>query len=79
LIVALFRNSAKLKYSDRARGLATLFRSDSVALRILIFLAMSAIFFLFLKVTEKKVPTGLVPDSTAQQTTGDTGSATPVK
>jgi hypothetical protein len=77
--VALFRNSAKIKYTERARGLAALLRSDSGALRILVFIAMSAIFFLFLKVTEKKVPTGLVPDSTAQQTSGDTGSATPVK
>jgi hypothetical protein len=75
----MFRGSAKIKYSDRARGLATLLRSDSAALRILIFIAMSAIFFLFLKVTEKKVPTGLVPDSTAQQVNGDTGSAIPAK
>jgi hypothetical protein len=70
----MFRKSAKIKYSDRARGLAMLLRSDSGALRILIFVAMSAIFFLFLKVTEKKVPTGLVPDSTAQQMNEDTGS-----
>ncbi len=75
----MFRNSAKLKYSDRARGLATVLRSDSAALRILIFIAMSAIFFLFLKVTEKKVPTGLAPDSTMQQMNQDTGSASPVK
>jgi len=47
-------------------------RSDSPALRILVFVAMSAIFFLFLKITEKKVPTGLAPDSTAQQVSDDT-------
>jgi hypothetical protein len=72
--VALFRNSAKIKYTERARGLAALLRSDSGALRILVFIAMSAIFFLFLKVTEKKVPTGLVPDSTSQPMNEDTGS-----
>ena len=54
-------------------------RSDSPALRILVFVAMSAIFFLFLKITEKKVPTGLVPDSTVQQMNEDTGSANPAK
>jgi hypothetical protein len=70
----MFRNSAKLKYTERARGVATLLRSDSAALRILVFIAMSAIFFLFLKVTEKKVPTGLVPDSTSQTVNEDTGS-----
>ncbi len=70
----MFRNSAKTKYSDRARGAAAVLRSDSAALRIIIFIAMSAIFFLFLKVTEKKVPTGLAPDSTAQQMNEDTGS-----
>ncbi len=70
----MFRNSAKIKYTERARGVAALLRSDSGALRILVFIAMSAIFFLFLKVTEKKVPTGLVPDSTAQQMNEDTGS-----
>ena len=77
--MAIFRNSAKIKYSDRARGLAAMLRSDSPALRILVFVAMSAIFFLFLKITEKKVPTGLVPDSTVQQMNEDTGSANPAK
>jgi hypothetical protein len=77
--VALFRNSAKIKYSDRARGLAAMLRSDSPALRVLIFVAMSAIFFLFLKITEKKVPTGLVPDSTVQQMNEDTTAARPQK
>jgi hypothetical protein len=72
--MAFFRNSAKIKYSDRARGVATMLRSDSPALRILIFIAMSAIFFLFLKITEKKVPTGLAPDSTVQQINEDTGA-----
>jgi hypothetical protein len=68
----MFRNSAKIKYRERARGLAAMLRSDSPALRILVFVAMSAIFFLFLKITEKKVPTGLAPDSTAQQVSDDT-------
>ena len=77
--MTLFRGSAKIKYSDRARGLATLMRSDSAALRIVIFIAMSAIFFLFLKVTERKVPTGLVPDSTMQQVNSDSVSTTPIK
>jgi hypothetical protein len=70
----MFRGSAKIKYSDRAQGAAAVLRSDSAALRIVVFIAMSAIFFLFLKVTEKKVPTGLAPDSTAQQINEDTGS-----
>ncbi len=77
--MALFRNSAKIKYSDSARGIATLLRADSGALRIIIFVAMSAIFFLFLKVTEKKVPRGLVPDSTASQVQEDTGTTGPAK
>ena len=77
--MAIFRNSAKIKYSDRARGLAAMLRSDSPALRILVFVAMSAIFFLFLKITEKKVPTGLVPDSTVQQMNEDTSSSNPSK
>jgi hypothetical protein len=77
--VAIFRNSAKIKYSDRARGLAAMLRSDSPALRILVFVAMSAIFFLFLKITEKKVPTGLVPDSTVQQMNEDTTAVHPQK
>jgi hypothetical protein len=72
--VALFRKSAKIKYSDRARGLAAMLRADSLALRVLIFIAMSSIFFLFLKITEKKVPTGVAPDSTIQQMTEDSGS-----
>jgi hypothetical protein len=77
--VAIFRNSAKIKYSDRARGFAAMMRSDSPALRVLIFVAMSAIFFLFLKITEKKVPTGLAPDSTIQQMNEDTNSSSPSK
>jgi hypothetical protein len=43
-------------------------RYDSTALRILIFVAMSAIFFLFLKVTSRKIPDTLAPDSTADTT-----------
>jgi hypothetical protein len=50
-------------------------RGDSPALRVLIFLAMSAIFFLFLKITERKIPRGLAPDSTVQQITLDTATS----
>jgi hypothetical protein len=39
-------------------------RADSLVMRIVIFAAMSLVFFFFLKITEKKIPRGLVPDST---------------
>lgn len=39
-------------------------RTDSPLVRVLIFVLMSAIFFLFLKETERKIPSGLAPDTT---------------
>jgi len=36
-------------------------------LRVIIFVAMSAIFFLFLKITERKIPHGIAPDTTYQR------------
>jgi hypothetical protein len=73
--VKLFRPSAREKYSDRPRNIASMLRSDSPVLRILIFIAMSAIFFLFLKVTERKIPVGLVPDSTNARMIEDSAHA----
>ena len=64
-MLGLFRRSKAGDYSDdRPGGLAGMLRTDSFISRVIIFLMMSAIFFLFLKVTERKIPTGLVPDST---------------
>ena len=37
-----------------------------MTLRLAIFVAMSLVFFLFLKITERRIPHGLVPDSTEQ-------------
>jgi hypothetical protein len=61
----IFRRSKVSDYKDKPGGLVTMLRFDSTALRIVIFVAMSAIFFLFLKVTERKIPDTLAPDSAA--------------
>jgi hypothetical protein len=39
-------------------------RADSLMMRIVIFLGMSLVFFFFLRITEKKIPRGIVPDTT---------------
>lgn len=41
-------------------------------MRVIIFVAMSAIFFLFLKITERKIPNGLAPDTTLERSAADT-------
>jgi hypothetical protein len=64
----IFRRSKVSDYTDKPAGLVTMLRFDSTLLRIIIFAAMSAIFFLFLKVTERKIPYTLVPDSTSDTT-----------
>ena len=65
----IFRRSKVSDYKERSSGLIPMLRFDSTLLRILIFVAMSAIFFLFLKVTERKIPDTLAPDSTSADTT----------
>jgi hypothetical protein len=65
----IFRRSKASDYKDKPGGLVTMLRFDSTALRIVIFVAMSAIFFLFLKVTERKIPDTLAPDSASADTT----------
>jgi hypothetical protein len=37
---------------------------------------MSAVFFLFLKMTERKIPNGLAPDTTLQRSADTSGAAT---
>ncbi len=71
----MFRRSATSEYSGRSGKLSALFRVDSLFVRLLLYLAMSAIFFLFIKITEKKIPHGIAPDSTYERgldTTKDT-------
>ena len=62
--MALFRRSKAFAYQDRAPGLMGFLQADSWVLRLVLFAAMSMVFFLFLKITERKIPTGLAPDST---------------
>jgi hypothetical protein len=62
---ALFSKSRANDYRDRTGGgLAGLLRGDSMLIRAAVFVAMSLIFFFFLKITEKKIPRGIVPDTT---------------
>lgn len=63
-MLPFLRRSKISDYKDRAPGVMGFLRADSTVLRIVLFLAMSVVFFLFLKITERKVPQGLVPDST---------------
>ncbi|MDP4198213.1 MAG: hypothetical protein Q8922_04825 [Bacteroidota bacterium] len=60
----MFRRSKAHAYQSHASGPMALLHADSFAIRAILFLAMSLVFFLFLKITERKIPTGLVPDST---------------
>jgi hypothetical protein len=62
--MALFRRSKASAYQDRAPGFVGLLQADSWVLRVALFAAMSLVFFIFLRITERKIPTGLVPDST---------------
>ncbi|GEM_PF-2661742 len=64
----LFRRSASGKYQDRAPGLMGFLRADSTMVRLVVFIVMSAIFFLFLKITERKIPHDLSTDSTEVDT-----------
>jgi hypothetical protein len=68
----MFGHSASSRYRDRANNVGVMLRTDSLLLRVIVFVAMSAIFFIFLKITERKVPHGLVPGSSYEQTTSDT-------
>ena len=70
---SLFRRSNAAQYKDDRNGLAGLLRMDSTLLRVVIFLAMSAVFFILLTITSRPIPRGLVPDSTEDTTQ----SATP--
>ncbi|MHB8392509.1 MAG: hypothetical protein ACYDBH_23490 [Acidobacteriaceae bacterium] len=62
--------------NDRSRKLGALLRADSIIVRLLIFAAMSAIFFLFVKITEKKIPSGIAPDTTYGRTIDTTKPTT---
>ena len=62
----LFQRSKASAYQDRKSGISALLRADSMTLRLVIFIAMSLVFFFFLKITERRIPHGLVPDSTEQ-------------
>ena len=62
--MALFRRSKAFAYQDRAPGLLGFLQADSWLLRVALFAAMSLVFFIFLKITERKIPTGIAPDST---------------
>jgi hypothetical protein len=62
---SIFQRSKAHQYQDKKPGsIAGMLRVDSMRLRLMLFIAMSAIFFLLLKVTERKIPHGLMPDST---------------
>ncbi|MFI5201345.1 MAG: hypothetical protein ACHQNE_03050 [Candidatus Kapaibacterium sp.] len=50
-------------------------KRDSFLLRVIIFVAMSAIFFLFLKITERKIPHGIAPDTTLERSADTTQPA----
>lgn len=61
----LFTRSKAKDYRDRsAGGLAGVLRVDSLLTRIVLFIGMSLVFFFFLRITEKKIPRGIVPDTT---------------
>jgi hypothetical protein len=62
--MAFFSRSKAHAYKDRVPGFVGLMQADSWVLRVILFAAMSLVFFIFLKITERKIPTGLVPDST---------------
>ncbi|HZK75341.1 MAG TPA: hypothetical protein VFD13_00385 [Candidatus Kapabacteria bacterium] len=47
-------------------------KRDSFILRVILFVAMSALFFLFLKITERKIPQGVAPDTTYERSAADT-------
>lgn len=64
----LFRRSKAHAYQNRAAGIVGLLQADSWILRAVLFAAMSMVFFIFLKITERRIPTGLVPDSTEDTT-----------
>jgi hypothetical protein len=64
--VPLFQRSKAAAYKDHKPGLSGLLHADSFALRLAIFFAMALIFFFFLKITERRIPHGLAPDTTEQ-------------
>ena len=63
--MALFGRSKAFAYQDRAQGIMGFLQADSWVLRAVLFAAMSLVFFIFLKITERRIPTGLAPDSSA--------------
>ncbi len=69
-MLPIFTRSKAADYKDvKPGGLAGLLRMDSILARLIIFAAMSAMFFFFLRITSRKIPHGLVPDSTEDTTT----------
>jgi hypothetical protein len=60
----LFNRSKAHAYKDRVPGFVGLLQADSWILRVILFAAMSLVFFIFLKITERRIPSGLAPDST---------------
>jgi hypothetical protein len=65
-VLPFFQRSKATAYKDRKSGLGALLHADSMALRLAIFVAMSLVFFFFLKITERRIPHGLAPDTTEQ-------------
>lgn len=60
----MFGRSKARAYQPHSGSFSGFLQADSVGLRVILFLAMGLVFFLFLKIAERKIPTGLVPDST---------------
>ena len=65
----IFRRSAVSQYKDKSGGLAGILHSDSTAVRLVVFLAMSAIFFLFLVHREIDHGPGTQPNVESQPIT----------
>jgi hypothetical protein len=61
----VFRRSKAHIYQERAPGIMGFLQADSWVLRAVLFTAMSLVFFLFLKITEQRIPSGLAPDTRA--------------
>jgi hypothetical protein len=64
--VAFFQRSKASAYQAHKPGIGALLRADSLTLRLAIFFAMALVFFFFLKITERRIPHGLAPDTTEQ-------------
>jgi hypothetical protein len=78
-VPSIFRRSKANQYKDnKSSGIAGIFHADSLQLRLVLFIVMSAIFFFFLKITERKIPRGLAADSTEDTTIVSTPATLPL-